>query len=108
MQNENVEKQNQIKKNPTRFNEKVNRGENEKSFDQENTSFGAGKNESKNTGSKDFVGGRGESGAGGAQNAQFSGGPEAGNYDDQEFQQKEQQQAQQQSGEPLGREKNEA
>lgn len=98
MQNENLQNQGkEIKQNPTRFNEGVNRGDkNEKSFGEKNTS---GSNDQVNVGS-----GR-ETGTDVNQNAQFSGGAETGQYDDEEGRQQQQQQAQQQSGESLGKEK---
>lgn len=127
MQNENLESKNtQIKRNPTRFNKNINRGQNEKSVDEENASGGNFKvDPSKYSADQDYLGGTGEFNPGGGESAEFHGGPEAGDYDSDEGTiterkqggkdaqttkgvQKEQQQSQHQSGEPLGKEKNEA
>lgn len=97
MQNQNQQNQGkEIKQNPTRFNEDVNRGDkDEKSFGEKNTS---GSDDQVN------VGGSRESGTDVNQNAQFNSGAETGEYDAQQGEQQQAQQ-QQQGGQPVEKEK---
>lgn len=113
MQNENIQNQaGQIKRNPTRYNDKINRGPNEKSFDDDISSRNEKNSSSQQNEYEDDVGGSRGADSTGDETTEFSGGPEAGIYDDEsgssEGIQRETQQSQRQSGKPLGREKNEA
>lgn len=135
MQNENIKnQQNRIQRNPTRNNTNVNRGPNEKSIDASATTNSNQKTSpSEYDGDENDMAGGGISDSGGSEDYEFTGGPEAGDYDSDEgvsnFNpnqqgvqggesptkggQKEEHHAQQQTGtgsggEPLGREKNEA
>lgn len=130
MQNENVQNENiqnqagQIKRNPTRYNDKINRGENEKSIEDDFSTSSGKNNSSQLYDDENDLGGSPVSDSSGDESTEFSGGPEAGIYDERsgnitEAQQggpgasttkgvqRETQQSQQQSGESLGREKNE-
>lgn len=113
MQNENIQNQaGQIKRNPTRHNDKINRGDNEKSFEDDISTRRGENNSSQFYDDENDLGGSPVSDSSGDESTEFSGGPEAGIYDEKSGNtkdvQRETQQSQQQSGESLGREKNEA
>ena len=71
----------QIKRNPTRFNKTISRGENEKSNDEKDTSTGNFERSDSGSGGKTSVvsGRRADSDS--DEEVQFQGGPEAGDYD---------------------------
>ena len=82
MQNENIQNQaGQIKRNPTRYNDKINRGQNEKSFDDDISTRNEKSPSSKQSEYENDMDGGGNSDSTGDETTEFSGGPEAGIYD---------------------------
>lgn len=71
----------QIKRNPTRFNKSITRGDNEKSNAEKDSSTGNFKRDSSGAGDKTSVVSGGSSDSGSDEKIQFQGGPEAGDYD---------------------------